>query len=110
MLPRALSFAAVNNCGAVESCESVLTDISGCRECVRPGKLNFQHQVCDPGGDPVGMWSGVAEQRSLSPCSIPAAAGAHGAVTAAFVGLCQGALYSWKGFSVSLCRSCFDSD
>lgn len=42
--------------------------------------------------------------------SVPAAAGACEAVTAAFVGFCQGTLYSWKGFSVSVCRRCFDSD
>lgn len=43
-------------------------------------------------------------------CSVPAAAGACEAITAALTGLCQGILYSWKGFSVSVCRRCFDSD
>lgn len=50
-------------------------------------------------------------QRALPLHSVPAAAaGACEGVTAAFVGLCQGTLYSWKGFSVSVCRRCFDSD
>lgn len=56
-------------------------------------------------GHPVGM------QRALPLLSAPAAAtGACEGVTAAFVGLCQGTLYSWKGFSVSVCRRYFDSD
>ena len=114
VLPRALSFIAVNNRSAVEGCESVLTYISGCRERIRPRKLNFQHQVCDPVLPPRRRPHRDAElaPRAEVPalCSVPAAAGAREAVTAAFAGLCQGTLYSWKGFSVSVCRRCFDSD
>lgn len=41
VLPRALSFVAVNNSSAVKGCEIVFIYIGGCREHFSLGKLNF---------------------------------------------------------------------
>lgn len=94
VLLRALPLVAVSTRSAWEGCKSVLALISGCRECVRSRKLEFLHQVCDhvlpPRMRP--CWKAELAARAED----PAAPGAHKAVTAASVELCQGTLYTGK--------------
>lgn len=99
MLLRALPLVAVSTRSAWEGCKSVLAHISGCRECVGPRKLEFLHQLCDPVLPPrrTTHWKAELAARAED----PAAPGAHEAVTAASLGLCQGTLYTGK-VSVSL--------
>lgn len=93
-LPRAGSLIAVNSRSAVEGRGSMLTYISGCRERVSPGKLSFQHQGCDPVVPPRRR---PCRGAGLAPrAEVPAAAGAHEAAPAAFVGLCQGVFTAGK--------------